>query len=557
MDFTGERVVPGQVDADLWQEHVSRYEFARHFMRDGNQASVRVLDAGCGAGYGAALLANDPNNDVTGLDASAEAVAWAGEHYQASNLRFAQGDVTALRDPDASYDLVTAFEVIEHLQDAEGFLREAQRVLRPSGVLLVSTPNRRFYTTERGFHNPFHTREYDGEEFLALLKEHFPLCQVLEQNHAPAISIAPHGGTGYLNGFAAPGAGTADDEPHFFLAVCSSQEAYHARPFAYLPESGNVLREREQHIHKLEQGLASFQEETRRELAERREWAEKLEAELRDKGAVILQLQTELQERLGWADRLNVELREKSDYIVQLQCESEERIGELGDRLAERQKEVECLEAEVRERAAWAAALNQEIETARARLLEAQRDLRRREEARAAQVASLQRELESREQARAEQVGALEQEMERREQVRVEQVAGLQSEIALELERREQARLQQVAGLEQEMERRERARLQQVAGLEQEMERREQVRAAQVAGLEQEMERREQARLQQVADLERELQIRADWAHGLNDRIAALEAALRDESAELAALRATLWHRAGHTLRFTPRKDQP
>src|SRR5207244_3211537 len=124
--------------------------------------------------------------EVLGIDIAADAVEWARAHYSGANLRFAQGDAGAVQEADGSFDLVVAFEVIEHLLDAEKFLRESRRLLRPEGVLVVSTPNRRYYTAERGFTNPFHTREYDAGEFRALLEGHFAHCELLEQNHAPA-----------------------------------------------------------------------------------------------------------------------------------------------------------------------------------------------------------------------------------------------------------------------------------------------------------------------------------------------------------------------------------
>ena len=108
-EFTGERVIPGQVDIDLWNEHLSRYAFAARLAR-----RKRVLDVGCGAGYGSAELAAAASS-VIGIDIDGDAVAYAAAHYSRSNLSFQQAAATALPFPDASFELVVAFEVIEHL----------------------------------------------------------------------------------------------------------------------------------------------------------------------------------------------------------------------------------------------------------------------------------------------------------------------------------------------------------------------------------------------------------------------------------------------------------
>src|SRR3954468_24242667 len=87
-EFTGERVIPGEVDADLLNEHMARYAFAARLSR-----RKQVLDAGCGAGYGSAELARAAS-DVLGVDVSPDAVAFARERYQAPNLKFEVADCT-------------------------------------------------------------------------------------------------------------------------------------------------------------------------------------------------------------------------------------------------------------------------------------------------------------------------------------------------------------------------------------------------------------------------------------------------------------------------------
>src|SRR6202008_1495158 len=153
LTLTGERTIP---DLDI-----ENYWFRRHqvvYQRLAPRCTGRdVLEAGCGEGYGADLIAGEARR-VIGLDYDESAVAHVRGRYPRVERR--HGNLAALPLPDGDVDVVVNFQVIEHLWDQGQFVAECRRVLRPGGVLLMSTPNR--ITFSLGRDNPsnsFHTRE--------------------------------------------------------------------------------------------------------------------------------------------------------------------------------------------------------------------------------------------------------------------------------------------------------------------------------------------------------------------------------------------------------------
>ncbi len=184
LDFTGERFIPG-AEGEIAYEHCHRYAFARRFV-----AGARVLDAACGEGYGAALL-GAVASAVTGVDIDAATVGHAGSVHGRRNVRFVCASATALPFAAASFDAVVSFETIEHLDAADQprMLAEFARVLVPDGVLVLSSPNRRRYSDERGSRNPFHRHELDRDELARLLDPVFPHRRWFHQQPASVSAI--------------------------------------------------------------------------------------------------------------------------------------------------------------------------------------------------------------------------------------------------------------------------------------------------------------------------------------------------------------------------------
>ena len=325
MEFTGERVIPGKTDPDLMNEHWARYQFAEPLVH-----GKLVVDAGCGVGYGSAFLATSARL-VLALDTSAEALGAAREEYAHPKVALINADCGRLPVPDASVDVISAFEVIEHMDDWQTLISEAARVLAPHGQLLVSTPNRIYSQESREELNPFHVHEFEYSEFESELRKRFPYVMLFLENHSDAITFIPPQGEEVCTQL---GARERDPEnAHFFLAVCSKQPQHGPPAFVFLPSGGNVLRERERHVkallkqvHELEQHILALQEQVReleQENTERTRWAQELNMELEsvrvDRTKLIERLdETEQRviERSEWAMSLDCELKETQQHLA-------------------------------------------------------------------------------------------------------------------------------------------------------------------------------------------------------------------------------------------------
>lgn len=183
LPLTGERTVPGIAEENYWfRRHEAAYLALRPYCVD-----AFVLEAGCGEGYGADLLAAGAVG-VLGLDYDAVTLRHVARTYP--RVHAARANLAALPVRSSTVDVVVNFQVLEHLWDQEGFLRECRRVLRPGSRLLVTTPNRITFSPGRDTPlNPFHTRELAPAELAELLSDTgFEVEFLAGLRHGPRLS---------------------------------------------------------------------------------------------------------------------------------------------------------------------------------------------------------------------------------------------------------------------------------------------------------------------------------------------------------------------------------
>lgn len=392
IEFTGERVIPGEVNDDLWAEHTARYAFAARYAR-----GPRALDLGCGTGYGVADLAAAVPTAI-GIDSAAEAIGYARAHFYRSNTRFLQASADALPFADRSFSLITAFEVIEHLDNWPVLLREARRVSAPRGMFLVSTPNKLYYAESRAKEgpNPFHTHEFEFDEFRDALHEFFPYVSLFLQNRLESFAFSPVTANAASSDARIDRSPAAPAEANFFVAACSLEPQSEPRPFVYVPRASNLLREREQHIHLLEDELRQTKQwldtligehktlqdlhvEQTRHLEDQNLWARDIETKWRQGMERISQLQSELQAEQAQSSEvvagynrkvgeLEAENRAKTDWALEIETRLSHELAAKCAELAETARLLDRAEATVNERTVWAQDLEKRVEDMQARL---------------------------------------------------------------------------------------------------------------------------------------------------------------------------------------------
>ena len=274
-----ERFDPESMHGELIEaEHLARYAWAGGLVQ-----GKRVLDAGCGSGYGSDLLTRAGAAEVVGVDLEAEVIESARNEYPAAT--FATADIRELPAELGDFEVVVCFEVLEHLDDPETALGQLGAVLREGGLLLVSSPNRDVYPPG----NPFHKREFRPDELADAMRARFAHVQLVRQHDWLASGVFGDEDFASLAALPTPVAKAVAGQPGselYTLALASDSPLPPAPPFLMLTQTADLKWWQE-----LLQGLRDEVDAKTRHARQLEGWLEQRESDLNAAAAANAELQ--------------------------------------------------------------------------------------------------------------------------------------------------------------------------------------------------------------------------------------------------------------------------
>jgi SAM-dependent methyltransferase len=168
LSFTGEYFIPGKSGERIEADHIERYQFASRFAN-----GKSVLDIACGVGYSGPLLIKAGAVSYDGVDINEKLIDYANNTYRSDLISYSVGDIITF-NKNKLYDLITCYETIEHVKNYEAAIQNLHSLLKPGGMLFISSPNRTVtspnaLTIKDKPSNEFHTQEFIPEELLSIL----------------------------------------------------------------------------------------------------------------------------------------------------------------------------------------------------------------------------------------------------------------------------------------------------------------------------------------------------------------------------------------------------
>lgn len=168
---TGERPVLETKIEEISNDISFAYKIASKYIKD-----KTVLDFGCGGGYGTEYLSRFTNKKIIGFDKNKKTIRITNNYFHSKNLNFSS------KLPNEKFDVIVSFQVVEHIKDRKKYYKLLNKLLKPNGKILFSTPNKNL--TSYGLKKPvmvFHEIEFDPKSLKKELSKNFKKIKIFGQ----------------------------------------------------------------------------------------------------------------------------------------------------------------------------------------------------------------------------------------------------------------------------------------------------------------------------------------------------------------------------------------